>query len=69
MNLSHQYLSCLLPPQEHPGSKNIVETITLVCAFVTTRINYCKSLLYGISDYNINHLQHIKNGVGGIVTI
>ena len=33
--------------------------ITVVHAFVTSRIDYCNSLLYGISDYNINHLQNI----------
>ena len=31
--------------------------LTVFHAFVTTRIDYCNSLLYGISYYNINCLQ------------
>jgi hypothetical protein len=45
------------------------ETIkTVVHAFVTSRIDYCNSLLYGISDYNINRLQQIQNSAARIVT-
>jgi len=29
--------------------------------FVTSRIDYCNSLLYDITDYNINRLQFFKN--------
>ena len=42
--------------------------VTVVHAFVTSRIDYCNSLLYGISDYNINRLQRIKKSVARIVT-
>ena len=35
--------------------------ITVVHAFVASRIDYCNSLLYGISDYNINLQQRIQN--------
>ena len=37
-------------------------------AFVTSRIDYCNSLLYGISDYNINRLHRIQNTTARIVT-
>ena len=40
--------------------------VTVVHAFVTSRIDYCNSLLYGISDYNIN--QRIQNSAARIVT-
>ena len=30
--------------------------VTVVHAYVTSHIDYCNSLLYDISDYNINHL-------------
>ncbi|KAK2170581.1 hypothetical protein LSH36_2g17002, partial [Paralvinella palmiformis] len=42
--------------------------VTVVHAFVTSRIDYCNSLLYGISDYNINRLQRIQNSAARIVT-
>ena len=42
--------------------------ITVVHAFVTYRIDYCNSLLYGISNYNINRLQNNQNCAARIVT-
>ena len=42
--------------------------VTVVHAFVTSRIDYCNSLLYGISDYNINRLQRIQNSADRILT-
>ena len=42
--------------------------VTVVHAFVTSRIDYCNSLLYGISDYNINCLQRIQKSAARIVT-
>jgi len=41
--------------------------VAVVHAFVTSRIDYCNSLLYGISKYNINRLQRIQNSVARIV--
>jgi hypothetical protein len=42
--------------------------VTVVHSFVTSRIDYCNSLLYGISDYNINCVQRIQNIAAFIVT-
>jgi len=42
--------------------------VIVVHVFVTFRIDYCNSLLYGISDYNINRLQRIQKGAAPIVT-
>ena len=42
--------------------------VTVVHAFVTSHIYYCNSLLYGISDYNINRLQRIQYSAARIVT-
>jgi len=42
--------------------------VTVVQAFLTSRIDYCNSLLYGISEYNINRLQRIQNSAARIVT-
>jgi len=42
--------------------------VTIVHAFVTSCLDYCNSLLYGISDFNINRFQRIQNSVARIVT-
>jgi hypothetical protein len=43
--------------------------VAVVHHFVTTRINYCIFLLYGISDYNSNLIQRIQNGAALVATI
>jgi len=42
--------------------------VTLLYTFVTSRIDYCNSLLYVISDCYINRLQRIQNSASGRVT-
>ena len=42
--------------------------VTVFHAFVKSTIDYCNSLLFGISDYNINRLQRIQNSAARIVT-
>ena len=42
--------------------------VTVVHAFVTSRIDYCNSLLHGISAYNINRIQRIQNSAARIIT-
>jgi len=42
--------------------------LTVTHAFITSRIDYCNSLLYGVSDYNINRLQRIQNCAARIIT-
>ena len=36
-------------------------SITLVVAFIQSRLNYSNSLLFGTASYNINKLQHVVN--------
>ena len=43
-------------------------TIQLVHAFVSSRIDYCNSLLYGIPDYAIKKLQRVQNVAARVVT-
>ena len=43
-------------------------THLLVQAFVTARLDYCNSLLYGISDKQLNKLQIIQNQTAKLIT-
>ena len=36
-------------------------TKTLIHAFITSRIDYCNSLLYGLPEYQLNKLQRVRN--------
>jgi len=42
--------------------------ISVVHAFFTSGVDYFNSLLYGISDYNINRLKQIQNSAACIMT-
>ena len=53
---------------DHVLSHSQDALISVVHAFVTSRIDCCNSLLYDIADCNINRLQRIHNGVARIVT-
>ena len=36
-------------------------TKTLVHAFISSKIDYCNSLLYGLPEYQLNKLQRVQN--------
>ena len=40
----------------------------LVHAFVTTRLDHCNSLLYGLPQHEIEKPQHVQNTVARIMT-
>jgi len=40
---------------------------TLACSVVATRIDYCNSLLYGISHKNLHRLQRVQNSLARVV--
>ena len=42
-------------------------TKTLVQALVTTKLDYCNSLMMGTPGYNISKLQHIQNAAARVV--
>ena len=43
-------------------------TKSLVHAFITSRLDYCNGLLYGIPNYLIDRLQRIQNAAARLVT-
>ena len=43
-------------------------TVTLVHAFISSRIDYCNSLLYGITKYNLEKLQKVQNAAARVVS-
>ena len=40
---------------------------TIACSFVASRLDYCNSVLAGMSDYNVQRLQRVQNSVAKIV--
>ena len=42
-------------------------TETLVHAFITSRLDYCNSLLYGVPEYQLNKLQRVMNASARII--
>ena len=45
----------------------VQSTQTLVHAFVSSNLDYCNSLLYGIPDYLLNKLQRVQNAAARLV--
>jgi hypothetical protein len=51
--------------------RNILDqssTEKLIHAFVTSRIDYCNSVFFGLYDYQFRKLQHIQNSAARLVT-
>ena len=47
---------------------DVPTTEKLVHAFVTSRLDYCNSLLYGISKHQLQKLQSIQNAAARLIT-
>jgi len=50
------------------SSLTIETTETLVHAFVSSRLDYCNSLLYGINDSLLKKLQAVQNAAARVTT-
>ena len=44
-------------------------TATLVNCLVTSKLDYCNSLLYGVHDYQIDRLQRCHNNAARVITL
>jgi len=42
-------------------------TKSLINAFISNRLDYCNSLLYGINDTQLQRLQSVQNAVARLV--
>jgi len=60
-SLSHTCLFQLCQLRLVRSSLNEESAKTLVHAFVSSRLDYCNSLLYGVSDELLHKLQVIQN--------
>ena len=45
----------------------LILTEMLVHAFITSRVDYCNSLLYGLPNYRLNKLQRVLNASARLV--
>ena len=43
--------------------------MTLVHAFISSRLDYCNSLLYGVGDGLLKKLQDVQNAAARVVTV
>ena len=43
-------------------------TETLIHAFVSSRVDYCNSLLYGLPAYQLNKLQRVQNAAARLIS-
>ena len=47
--------------QEQLPKRNLSPKEKLIHAFITSRLDYCSSLLYGVPDYHLQKLQRVMN--------
>ena len=47
--------------------RGIVQSLTPVHAFITSRLDYCNSLLLGVTDQQLKRLQSVQNAAARFV--
>jgi hypothetical protein len=48
---------------------SVKTTVTLIHAFVSTKIDHCNSLLYGLPKNRLNKLQSVQNAAARLITL
>ena len=65
------YRSCYYPLRQlRPAAHSLLtETAkTLVQAFISCRLDYCNSLMYGVADILIPRMQSVQNAAARLIT-
>ena len=44
-------------------------TEILVLAFVSSKLDYCNSLIYGLPNYQVKKLQHVQNAAARLISL
>ena len=63
-NSSFYYLHNIMRIRKHLSRKS---TETLIHAFVSSRLDYCNSLLYGLPQVQIEKLQRVQNAAARLI--
>ena len=65
----HNLLSCLLLMSPTASSHSLVDSRSRkVQACISTHLDYCNSVLHGIADNLLRHLQSMQNAAGWLVS-
>src|SRR3989442_703761 len=50
-----------------PPSLDLISSIQLANAIVSSKLDYCNSLFYGLADTSIQRLQRVKNSLARVI--
>ena len=61
------FITCILNIRRIRKYLSRRSTETLIHAFVSGRVDYCNSLLYGLPAYQLNKLQRVQNAAARLI--